>query len=87
MLKVNTWKTFQLTIAVFGVKVSFCVSGLDITHKAPCKMVADGILFSLIFSEKIILTFFRENKFVISCESSAEQTIHMKCQDLFSVKH
>ena len=33
-----------------------------------------------------LLLFFRENKTGISCESSAGQMIHMKCQALFSLK-
>ena len=38
--------------------------------------------------ETIVLFFlFSENTSLeISCESSAEQMIHMKCQDLFSLK-
>ena len=47
-------------------------------HKA--KFVADDILiFFFFFSEK--------TSFDISCESSAKQTIHMKYQDLFSLKN
>ena len=43
------------------------------------KTAADGIfeIFCLYFSEKI--------KFDISCESSAQQMIHMTCQALFSL--
>ena len=44
--------------------------------KREAKFVADGILFFFLFSEKTSLD--------ISCESSAKQTIHMECQDLFS---
>ena len=40
--------------------------------------VADDILKLIYSSEKIRL--------VISCELSARQTIHMKCQALFSLK-
>ena len=43
-------------------------------------MAVDGILnFSCYFSEKI--------KLAISREESAEQTIHTKCQALFSMKN
>ena len=35
--------------------------------------------FSIFFSERL--------RHVISCESSARQTIHMKCQVLFSLKN
>ena len=42
------------------------------------KIVADNIVFFYYFSEKI--------KLGISCESSARQMIHMKCQALFSLK-
>ena len=53
------------------------------TPKAPSKLCADDILsccccYYYHFSEKISLD--------ISCESSAWQTIHMKCQDLFSLR-
>ena len=34
----------------------------------------------------IFLNIFSEKKLDISCELSAEQTIHMKCQALFSLK-
>ena len=40
------------------------------------KIVADNIL-------NYSLSFFREIRLVISCESSAWQMIHMKCQALF----
>ena len=50
-----------------------------LTLKKPSKIVADDILmYSFYISEKIYLD--------ISCESSAWQTNHMKCQDLFSFK-
>ena len=43
------------------------------------KFVAGDIqIFFFFFSEKTSLD--------ISCESSAKQMIHMKCQDLFSLK-
>ena len=44
-----------------------------LTLKAPIAAAADDF-----FSEKTSLD--------ISCESSAWQTIHMKCQDLFSLE-
>ena len=43
------------------------------------KFVVDDILKFFVFSEKTSLD--------ISCESSAKQTIHMKFQDLFSLKN
>ena len=46
-------------------------------HQA--KFVVDDILKIFVFSEKTSLD--------ISCESSAKQTIHMKFQDLFSLKN
>ena len=51
-----------------------------LTLKAPSKIVADDILifFYFNFSEKTSLD--------ILCESSAKQMIHIKCQDLFSLK-
>ena len=53
-------------------------TGLNI--KAPITTAEDDILkyIFIIFSKKISLD--------ISCESSAKQTIHMKYQNLFSVK-
>ena len=44
----------------------------DNLHKI---FVADNILISFFFSEKISLD--------ISCDSSARQMFHMKCEDLF----
>ena len=35
----------------------------------------------------IYFLFFIENKFDISCESSAWKMIHMKCQHIFSMKN
>ena len=42
-----------------------------------------------VFPEKKLsaaVNFFRENNVYISCDSSAKQIIHMKCQDLFQKK-
>ena len=47
--------------------------------KAPITTAADDNLLFYFFSEKTSLD--------ISCESSAKQMIHMKCQDLFSLKN
>ena len=49
-----------------------------LTLKAPITTAADNF-FYFYFSEKTSID--------ISCESSAWQTIHMKCQDLFSLKN
>ena len=49
-----------------------------LTLKVPITTEQTTILF-FFFSEKTSLD--------ISCESSARQTIHMKCQDLFSLKN
>ena len=46
--------------------------------KHQAKFAADDIQFFFYFPEKTRLD--------ISCESYAKQTIHMKCQDLFSLK-
>ena len=51
----------------------------NLNSKALSKIVADGILYLYLF-------FSAEIKPGISCESSAEQMIHMKCQVLFSLK-
>ena len=51
-----------------------------LTLKAPVTTAADDNFFYLF----IFFLFFRENKSYISCESW--QTIHMKCQYLFSLK-
>ena len=50
------------------------------THKAPSN-------FLLQMTFQIFFIFFIENKSDILCESSAKQTIHMKCQNLFSTKN
>ena len=57
-----------------------CVLGL-ILYKVLNKFAADNILlFCCFFS---IVMFSERIKLDISCELSAWQTIHMKCQDLF----
>ena len=50
-----------------------------LTLKAPSKICSRRHSLFFYFSEKTSLD--------ISCESSAKQTIHMKCQDLFSLKN
>ena len=50
---------------------------VHLTLKAPSK----------ICSRRHSIFFFREKSLDISCESSAKQTIHMKCQYLFSLKN
>ena len=71
-------KTFPLTwtnfISCYYIHHKYW-NTLTHCHTYP-KFVADDIHF--FFSEKTSLD--------ISCESSAKQTIHMKCQDLFSLK-
>ena len=58
--------------------VAVVISAL--TLKVPITTAADdNFFFFFYFSEKTSLE--------ISCESSAWQTIHMKCQDLFSLKN
>ena len=47
-----------------------------LTLKVPIITAADKNIFFFYFSKKIILD--------ISCESSAWQMIHMKCQDIFT---
>ena len=56
---------------------------LPLTHKAPITSKADDnfVLFFLFFF------FQKKTSLEISCESSAKQTIHMKYQDLFSLKN
>ena len=50
-----------------------------LTLKAPVTAAADGNFYFFYFSEK--------TSHDISCELSAKQTVHMKCQDLFSLKN
>ena len=54
---------------------------VPLTLKAPITTAADDnfFIYFFYFSEKTSLD--------ISCESSAWQMIHMKCQDLFSLKN
>ena len=51
-----------------------------LTLKAPITTAADDIL-------KYFFNFSKKTSLDISCESSAWQTIHMKGQDLFSLKN
>ena len=54
-------------------------TSLSSAEYAHTKIVADNSIIILLFLEKIRLH--------ISCELSARQTIHMKCQFLFSLKN
>ena len=56
-----------------------CVDHL--TLKAPITTAADDIFFLIFFN------FSEKTSLDIRCESSAWQMIHMKCQDLFSLKN
>ena len=69
----------QLTQQFFNIHVSTGNKIVLLTLKAPSKIVANDIQIFFFFSEKTSLD--------ISCESSAKQTIYMKCQDLFSLKN
>ena len=52
-------------------------------NKAPFKIFEDDILrYMYLF----VFAFQRKIRFDISCELSAWQMIHMKCQNLFSLK-
>ena len=64
-----------LDASAVGSKMDFLTM---LTLKAPSKICSrqHSKIFILYFSEKTSLD--------ISCESSAWQTIHMKCQDFFS---
>ena len=58
------------------------LSGVSLTLKAPTNIVADNnlnLFFNFFYFSEII-------SLDILCKSSAWQTIHMKCQDLFSMK-
>ena len=62
------------------VKINiFHISPLPLKRQA--KFVADNI------QKKIFFFFSEKTSLDISCELSAKQTIHMKCQDLFSLKN
>ena len=63
--------------ALLSYFVPFGVLLVCLTLKAPITTAADDIFFY--FSE--------ETSLGMSCESSAWQTIHMRCQDLFSLKN
>ena len=62
-----------------GCPIVFFGMSIFVTFKCLAKFVADDILSFCYFSKKISLD--------ISGESSAWQMIHMKCQDLFSMKN
>ena len=69
------------TDVVLIMSITLCSGGeirKVLTHKAPSKICTrqHSKIFIFYFSEKTSLD--------ISCESSAWQTNHMKCQDLFS---
>ena len=60
------------------MSVRVAIAELELTLKASKKIAADDTFFHFSFSKKIRLE--------VSCESSAKQRIHMKCQVLFSLK-
>ena len=45
-----------------------------------CKIVTDNIFF-------VFYSFLEKIRLDMSCESSAKQTVHMKCQALFSLNN
>ena len=55
---------------------------MRLTIKAPITSAADDVFFSFFF----IFCFSNRIGINISCEWCAKQTIHMKCQDIFSEK-
>ena len=74
----TTWKEYW---ALFSGKIYIAPDkrGKQLTLKVPNKICSRWHSFFFFFSEKTHLD--------ISCESSAWQMIHMKCQDLFSLKN
>ena len=68
-----------------NVSLSFC----SYLYKKKCT-IAFTLVLAIIFWQKKVLKFiyqnFREIRLGISCESSAQQTVHMKCQVSFSLK-
>ena len=60
-----------------------CYLELYLTLKAPITTAADDNYFYIYI---YIFYFLEKTNFNISYESSAWQTVHMKCQDLFSLK-
>ena len=60
----------------------FYESGQTLTLKAPSKICSRRHLFLVVF-----FNFSKKTSLDISCELSAKQTIHMKYQDLFSLKN
>ena len=84
----NRWKGL-LILNVLAPKLHWAVY---LTLKAPITTADDNtFIYLLYFQRKQVLTFHMnrlldKTSLAISCESSAWQTIHMKCQDLFSLK-
>ena len=67
-----------------GIESEICLFANDCVYYRQAKFVADDIyLFIYLFFFK----FSKKTSLDISCESSAKQTIHMKYQDLFSLKN
>ena len=56
----------------------------SLTPKAPITTAADDNIFIFFY---FLFYFSEKTSLDISCESSAWQMIHMKCQDLFSLKN
>ena len=65
----------------FGAKLAKIILIL----KAPITTAADDNFFYFIFFFFFFFFFSEKTSLDISCELSAKQTIHMKCQDLFSL--
>ena len=68
---VKVLHNYELFCSLVGVII------VSLTLKVPVTTAADNSFFF----------FFQRKQVDISCESSAMQMIHMKCQDLFSLKN
>ena len=60
--------------------IKYSMPYLLLILKVPITIAADNN------SDFFLIFFLEKTSHDISCESSAEQMIHMKCQDLFSLK-
>ena len=65
-------------VTLIYIEHIFSNSNFILTLKAPITTAVEN---------NFSFSFFRELNLEISCESSAKLMIHMKCQDLFSLKN
>ena len=80
----RAWSGSKLFAKVISRRKKSPLVGKELTLKAPSKICSRRHSFFFFFF--FFLNISDKTSLDTSCELSAKQTIHMKCQDLFSLK-